>query len=96
VLVTPMTARPPVGAAEWEGMGALRTLLGMAAAYPFTGVWNHTGQPACSVPAPTPSADGLPLGVQLVARPEGEATLLSLAAQLESEIGWAERRPPVS
>jgi amidase len=48
------------------------------------------------VPAPTQSADGLPLGVQLVARPEGEATLLSLAAQLESEIGWAERRPPVS
>jgi amidase len=96
VLVTPTTARPPVGAAEWEGMGALRTLVGMAAAYPFTSVWNHTGQPACSVPAPSRSAEGLPLGVQLVARPDGEATLLSLAAQLEWEIGWAERRPPVA
>jgi amidase len=96
VLVTPTTARPAVGAAEWEGMGALRTLFGMAAAYPFTGVWNHTGQPACSLPAPSPSTDGSPLGVQLVARPDAEATLLSLAAQLEREIGWAERRPPVA
>ena len=68
----------------------------MAAAYPFTGIWNHTGQPACSVPAPTAGDDGLPLGVQLVGRPDGEAVLLSLAAQLEAEIGWPERRPPVS
>jgi amidase len=38
---------------------------------------------------------GVPIGVQLVARPNDEATILSVAAQLEAEIGWPERRPPV-
>jgi amidase len=96
VLVTPTTGRPPVGAAEWEGMSAARTLLGMADAYPYTGIWNHTGQPACSVPAPTPADGGLPLGVQLIGRPNDEAMLISLAAQLEADVGWPDRRPPLS
>jgi amidase len=34
--------------------------------------------------------------VQIVGRPGSEATLLSLAAQLEAERPWAERRPPIS
>ena len=96
VLVTPTTGRPPVGAAEWEGMSALRTLLGNADAYPYTGIWNHTGQPSCSVPAPNVSDRGLPLGVQLIGRPDSEETLLSLAAQLEADIGWTARRPPLA
>ena len=40
--------------------------------------------------------DGLPLAVQLIGRPADEATLLSLAAQLEAERPWADRRPPLS
>ena len=39
---------------------------------------------------------GLPLGVQLVGRPDSEETLLSLAAQLESDVGWTQRRPTLS
>ena len=76
-------------------MSAARTLLGLADAYPYTGIWNHTGQPSCSVPAPSLSDKGLPLGVQLVGRPDSEETLLSLAAQLEAERPWAgpPRRP---
>jgi amidase len=93
VLLTPVSIRSPVGAAEWEGMGATRTLLGMANIYPFTAIWNMTGQPAISIPAP-PSSDGLPIGAQLIGPPEGEARLLALAAQLEGELGWAGRRPP--
>ena len=96
VLVTPTTGKPPVGAAEWEGMSALRTLLGNADAYPYTAIWNHTGQPSCSVPAPNVSDKGLPLGVQLIGPPDSEETLLSLAAQLEADIGWTTRRPPLS
>ncbi len=96
VLLTPVSAMPPPAAAEWEGMGAARTLLGMSRTYPFTSVWNVTGQPAISVPAPNLSRDGLPLGMQLVAPPDGEGVLLSLAAQLEAEIGWPARRPPIS
>jgi amidase len=38
----------------------------------------------------------MPVGVQLVGRKGDDATLLALAAQLEAELGWAERRPPVS
>jgi amidase len=38
VLLTPTMARPPVKAAQWEGLGALRTLLEMAAVYPFAGI----------------------------------------------------------
>jgi amidase len=95
VLLAPLMALPPVAAGQWEGLGALRTLLGMIAAYPFTAHWNLTGHPALAVPAGT-TDDGLPLGVQLVGRKGEEATLLALAAQLEADAGWAERRPPVS
>jgi amidase len=95
LLLTPVAARPPVGAAHWEGLGALRTLLGMAAVYPFTGVWNMTGQPALSIPAPQ-TDDGLPVGAQLVGPPNGEGRLLALAARLERELGWPGRRPPLA
>ena len=92
VLLTPTTARPAVRAAQWEGLGALRTLLEMATVYPFTGVWNMTGQPAISIPA-APASDGLPIGAQLIAPANGDASLLTLAAQLERELGWPARRP---
>jgi amidase len=95
VLLTPTCARPPVKAAQWEGLGALRTLLEMTAAYPFTAIWNMTGQPALSIPAP-PSADGLPVGAQLIGPPDGEGRLLALAAQLERELGWPALRPPLA
>jgi amidase len=94
VLLFPTVGTPPVEVGRWDGRGALRTLIGMGRVYPFTGVWNYTGQPAAAVPAGfTP--DGLPLSVQLVGRPNDEATLLSLAAQIETERPWANRTPPV-
>jgi amidase len=94
VLITPTVGCPPVEVGKWEGSGALQTLLGMSRVYPFTGVWNYTGQPAAAVPAGF-TQDGLPLSVQLVGRPNDEATLLSLATQIEAERPWAERRPPI-
>ncbi|HEX2552086.1 MAG TPA: amidase family protein [Microvirga sp.] len=60
---------------------------------PFTPVWNVTGQPAASLPLHwTP--DGLPVGVQAVARFGDEATLFALAAQIEEARPWADRAPP--
>ena len=94
VLITPVSTRPPVDAQEWEGKSAFRTVTEMARVYPYTGIWNATGQPAATVPAGF-TADGLPLAVQLIGRPGDEHTLLSLAAQLEAERPWAERRPPL-
>jgi len=95
VLLTPVAARPPVRAGQWEGLGALRTLLGMAPTYPYCLEWNLTGQPALAIPVGE-SNDGVPIGVQLVGRHDEEATLLALGAQLEAELGWPERRPPIS
>jgi amidase len=62
---------------------------------PYTALFNVTGQPAISVPL-FHGDDGLPTAVQLAGRPAGEATLISLAAQLESALPWAERRPELA
>jgi amidase len=92
VVMTPTMATPPPGAAQWEGLSALRTLTEMTMVYPYCVVWNATGQPAAAVPAGFTAA-GLPLSVQLIAKPEQDHLLLSLAAQIEAERPWADRRP---
>ena len=95
VLMTPVMGGTAVQVRRWQGMGALRTILGMSRFYPYCVPWNHLGNPAMSVPAGF-AADGMPLAVQIVGRPGDEATLLSLAAQLETERPWADKRPPIS
>jgi amidase len=92
VLLTPVTPAPPPRIGVCEGRGWLWTTTVAAATVPYAACWNVTGQPACSVPAGF-SADGLPRAVQLVGRPNDEATLLALAAQLEAERPWAGQRP---
>jgi amidase len=95
VLMTPVMGGTALPVRRWEGRGALQTVLGMSRFYPYCVPWNHLGNPAMSVPAGF-AADGMPLAVQLVGRPGDEATLLSLAAQLEAERPWADKRPPIS
>jgi amidase len=94
VLLTPTIPQPPRAIGRYDGRGWIPTTLAAANTTPFTVPWNLTGQPAMSIPAPS-LHEGLPMGVQLVGRPSDEATLISLAAQLEAEVGWADRRPPV-
>ncbi len=62
---------------------------------PFPPIFNATGQPAMSVPL-YHSPQGLPVGVQCVARHGDEATLFRLAAQLEKAMPWINRHPPHS
>jgi amidase len=95
VLVTPVMGGTALPVRRWEGRGALRTLLEMSRFYPYCVPWNHLGNPAMSVPAGF-AADGMPIAVQIVGRPGDEATLLSLAAQIEAERPWADSRPPIS
>jgi amidase len=92
VVLTPGPSGAPFGVGQFQGRGALWTLNAVASRVPWYGVFNATGQPAASVPAGFDAA-GLPLAVQLVGRPDDEATLLSLAAQIEQARPWAERRP---
>ena len=58
--------------------------------YPF----NATGQPAVTIPAGFDRA-GLPIGFQIVGRPNGEFDLLTLAAAFESARPWRHLRPPL-
>jgi amidase len=92
VLLTPATAQLPVEIGRWRGKGALRTINGMSNVYPYAAAWNYTGQPAATVPAGFTDG-GMPRSVMIVGRPNDEATLISLAAQLEAERPWADRRP---
>jgi amidase len=94
VLMTPMTAGPAFEHGRFSKRRPLSCLLGESRFYPYAVAWNHLGNPAASVPAGR-SAEDLPLAVQLVGRPNDEATLLSLAAQLEAERPWADRHPDV-
>jgi amidase len=94
-LLLPCTARPALRIGEFEGRGMVQTMFGGTRVIPFLGTWNATGQPAVSIPAGfTEDADHLPLAVQLVGRPDDEATLLSLAGQVEAERPWEQHRPP--
>jgi amidase len=61
---------------------------------PNTQLFNQTGQPAVSLPLhQTP--EGLPVGVQLVARYAEEPLLIRVASQLEDARPWRDRMPRV-
>jgi amidase len=97
VVLTPGLAGRPVPIGEidacsddpWEDFGRSGRFT------PYTAIFNVTGQPAISVPL-FHGDDGLPTSIQLAGRPADEATLLSLAAQLEAARPWAERRPELA
>jgi amidase len=95
VVLTPVTAAQPEPVGHWEGRGALRTFNGGGPYVTYTAIWNYLGQPAVAVPAGF-DEEGLPTAVQMAAPVNGETTLLSLAAQLETARPWAHLRPPVS
>jgi aspartyl-tRNA(Asn)/glutamyl-tRNA(Gln) amidotransferase subunit A len=60
----------------------------------LTPPFNLTGQPAATVPCGF-SADGLPIGLQIVGRRFDEATVLRASAAFEAARPWAHQRPPV-
>lgn len=94
LLLTPTTAFPaPDVPGDGPADGAdpvTHTWSWQAYVCPF----NLTGQPAASLPAGF-SAQGMPIGVQLVSASHDEASLLRAAAALESLRPWADRRPPL-
>jgi amidase len=96
-LLTPALAeRPlPLGTLDTAAPDPMSTFTRSGIFTPFTPVFNAAGQPGISLPL-FHGEDGLPLAVQLIGRPAGEAALLALAAQLEEALPWAERRAPVS
>ena len=95
VLLTPTMPHPPDVAGFYARTGLVRSIDRASSTVVFTNIWNLTGQPAAALPTPSTGPGGIPLSAQFVGRPNDEGTLLSLAAQLEAEIGWPDRRPPV-
>ena len=78
VLATPTTPAPAPQGLQSTGDPA------------FNGPFSFVGFPSISVPVEL-SAEGLPLGIQLAARPFAESTLLRVAAALEAAVAWGRR-----
>ena len=96
LLLTPTLGEPPVPLGTFAAPpdNPLHGYFRAGAFVPFTSQFNITGQPAISLPLYS-SAEGLPIGSQLVAAYGREDMLLRIAAQLEQARPWADRRPPV-
>jgi aspartyl-tRNA(Asn)/glutamyl-tRNA(Gln) amidotransferase subunit A len=62
---------------------------------PFTYPFNFTGQPAASVPCGF-TADGLPVGLQIVGRWRDDLTVLRVARAFERAKPWQSYRPPLA
>ena len=94
-VLTPALAELPVPLGTMSTMDEGDPMSGFtrsAAFTPFTAISNVTGSPAISVPL-AQSAEGLPIGIQLIGQPAQEGALLALAAQLEAARPWHDRRP---
>jgi amidase len=87
ILMTPMLARGVPEAAVWRDRSWLANSWSNLRYAPYAAMWNMLSWPAASVPAGL-DAHGMPLAVQLVARPGREALLLQVAAQLERLQPW--------
>ncbi len=95
VLIGPTTpiSATPVGQGEVEIGGEQQPV--RPALIRFTRPFNVSGHPAASVPCGF-TAEGLPIGLQIVGRPFDEATVLRVADAYQRVTDWHTRRPPVT
>lgn len=59
-----------------------------------TAPWNLYGLPTISIPCGF-TKSGLPIGLQITGPPDGDGTVLSLAAAFQGETDFHRRRPPM-
>jgi len=98
ILLTPTVAiePPKIGYVfDVQGDDPMEPLFRAGNMAPFTLLFNLTGQPGLSLPIHW-SKSGLPIGVQLVGMPWGEAELIRVGSQLEEAAPWRNRRPPLA
>jgi amidase len=96
ILITPTITRPSPRIGEFvpDPAKPLDAFTCSGAILAFCIPFNITGQPAVSLPLHW-NGEGLPIGVQFIAAMSREDLLFRLAAQLEGEVRWSERRPPI-
>ena len=92
LLLTPVTAGPPLPARPWHERGWVANVAANARWAPWTAAWNGAGLPALVLPA-GPGRSGLPTSVQLVGPPGAETRLLWLAGELERRLPWRRYAP---
>ena len=90
VLLMPVSSGPAFrhGEGGWRPEDPANYLVTMR----FTQWFNLLGFPAAVVPVSS-SADGLPIGVQVIGRPYEEEVVLEVAAVIEEAFGW--QAPPM-
>jgi amidase len=96
VYLTPVLGTPPAPIGYIDPMQVSPRDIGRrnGELFPFPAPFNFTGQPSISLPL-WQTDDGLPVGMMFTARYADEATLFRLAAQLEKECPWKNRRPGI-
>jgi amidase len=92
VVLTPglATLPPPIG--FYDRVDPERNFRQQVEVTPFSSFVNVSGLPALALPVMA-TPEGIPIGVQLIGAPGGDATVLALGAQLEAELGWVGLRP---
>jgi aspartyl-tRNA(Asn)/glutamyl-tRNA(Gln) amidotransferase subunit A len=94
LLMTPTAAALPWPAAEPYPPKIAGQAVGVRGHAVFTAFANMGGCAGINIPC-TPSANGLPIGFQLVGPTGCDGLLCAVAAQYESTSPWANRRPPL-
>jgi aspartyl-tRNA(Asn)/glutamyl-tRNA(Gln) amidotransferase subunit A len=92
VIVGPTTPITAWKSGEWTVMVGGRDESVLAASWRFTFPYNLTGLPAISIPCGF-DREGLPIGLQIAARPFDEMTLFAVAHAYEHAHDWVERVP---
>ena len=92
VLLLPSLSQPAPESARWGELSVLSNSLTSLRVASLYAPWNISGWPAMNVPAGVDTR-GMPIGVQLVARPGREKLLLEVAAQVEQAKPWQRHAP---
>ena len=92
VLVAPTYMHPAIKVGAWQDLSPEQTLQQIINWILPCPPFNVTGQPVINIPAGF-DRHGVPLGVQLVGKPNDEATIIALAASLEREQPWSQFKP---
>lgn len=95
MLLTTVLGSPPLAIGVLDPTKRYADLADTLRAYvAYTPIENAAGAAAIALPMGF-SRDGMPIGMQFTAEPGGERKLLELAYELEREVDWHHRRPPI-
>ncbi|MCC0177289.1 amidase [Waterburya agarophytonicola K14] len=92
ILIAPTYMHPAIKIREWADLSPQETYQKIVDWIFPCPAFNVTGQPVINIPTGF-DRHGIPLGVQLVGKPNNEANIISLASQLEQAQPWSQQRP---